>query len=158
MIDDAETQMLAEDGTADARERQEALSAFWDTVRRLPTYVRLIAALMSDPRVPHRVRVMVAAGGAYVVSPVDLIPGVIPVAGQLDDVYVALMATRQAMRMVPAHVAEEITWRYGIDESTIDGDLAAIRRLVRVGVTQGAAWILGQVNRLGTAVARRRSS
>jgi uncharacterized membrane protein YkvA (DUF1232 family) len=144
-----------------ARERREALAAFWEVVKRLPAYVRLIAALARDPRVPHRARAALAVAGAYAVSPIDLVPGIIPVAGQMDDVYVALTAIRQALRMTPPAVAAEHLRRYGLDATTLDDDLAAIRRLVRVGVTEGARWGRAQLSRLGRqigdAMARRRS-
>lgn len=132
-----------------ARERREALEAFWETVRRLPTYGRLVAAMARDPRVPNRARGMLVAGGAYLVSPIDLVPGIIPVAGQLDDVYVVLVAIRQALRMVPADVADAYLERYQLDTTTIDSDLATIRRLVRIGVTDGARWGWNQLGRLG---------
>ncbi len=132
-----------------ARERREALAAFWETVRRLPAYGRLVLAMVRDPRVPHRARGMLAVGGAYLVSPIDLVPGIIPVAGQIDDVYVVLMAIRQALRMVPADVADVYLERYQLDTDTIDSDLATIRRLVRIGVTDSARWGWKQLGRLG---------
>ena len=146
---------------ARSRERREALTRFWETVRRLPTYMRLVAALARDSRVPRRARGMLVAGGAYMVSPIDLVPGVIPVAGQIDDVYVVLMAIRQALRMTPADVADEYLERYQIDTTMIDSDLAAIRNLVRIGVSDGARWGWARLDRLGRrvgdVVARRRS-
>lgn len=144
-----------------AQERREALADFWVTVKRLPAYGRLVAAMVRDPRVPNRSRAMLAVGGAYMVSPVDLVPGIIPVAGQLDDMYVVLMAIRQALRMTPDAVGEEYLTRYELDIDTIDADLAAIRRLVRVGVVQGARWSMRQLDRagrwVGDALARARS-
>lgn len=150
MTTDAEGGSAAANARAEAR--REALADFWETVKRLPTYARLIAALVRDPRVPHRARAMLAVAGAYAISPIDLVPGIIPVAGQMDDVYVALMATRQALRMVPADVADDALRRYGLDDATIDGDLATIRRLVRIGVTDGARWGMGQLSRLGRGI------
>lgn len=150
-----------EDQDPRGRERREALEAFWVSVRRLPTYARLVAALARDPRVPNRARAMLAVGGAYMVSPIDLVPGIIPVAGQLDDMYVVLMTVRQALRMAPDEVARDYLDRYQLDEDVIDDDLAAIRRLVRVGVSQGARWSWTQLDRLGRRVGdmvtRRRS-
>lgn len=134
MADDAQQQ------NDRARERREALAAFWQVVKRLPAYGRLVAALARDRRVPTRARVFLAAGGMYLVSPIDLVPGIIPVAGQIDDLYIALTATRQALRAVPDEVAEEYITRYGLTNETIDDDLATIRRLVRIGVTDGARW------------------
>lgn len=148
-------------GDPRAQERREALAAFWETVKRLPAYARLTAALARDPRVPHSARALLAAGGVYMVSPVDLIPGIIPVAGQIDDMYVVLMAIRQALRTVPDEVAEEYLERYQLDVAMIDHDLGVIRRLVRIGVTDGARWSWSQLHRLGRRlagmVARRRS-
>jgi len=141
-------------GDARAQERREALAAFWETVRRLPAYARLSAALTRDPRVSNGARAMLVAGGAYLVSPIDLIPGIIPVVGQIDDVYVVLIAIRQALRTVPDEVAEDYLERYQLDVATIDDDLAAIRRLVRIGVTDGARWSWRQLDRLGRRMSR----
>lgn len=138
-----------------ARERREALADFWETVKRLPAYARLVAAMARDNRVPWRSRAMLVVGGAYLVSPLDLVPGIIPVAGQLDDLYVVLMALRQALRMTPDDVGAEYLERYGLDIGTIDGDLATIRTLVRVGVVHGARWSARQIDRAGRWVGDR---
>ena len=66
-------------------------------IRRLPRYARLAWALGRDPRVSRSRRLAVLAGAAYVISPVDLVPGFIPLAGQLDDLFVALGAIRLAL-------------------------------------------------------------
>lgn len=135
-----------------ALERREALSDFWITVKRLPAYVRLMVALTRDSRVPHPARAVLIAGGAYTISPIDLVPGIIPIAGQLDDVYVVLMTTRQALRMIPDEVAAEYLERYEVEVATVDRDLAAIRRLVRIGVADGARWSWSRLDRLGRRV------
>jgi len=146
---------------ARARERQEALADFWETLKRLPAYARLVATMARDERVPWSARAMLLFGGAYLVSPLDLVPGIIPVAGQLDDLYVVLAALKQALRMTPDEVATEYLERYELDTEVIDGDLAAIRTLVRVGVVHGARWSMRQVDRagrwVGDMVARARS-
>ncbi|MBA2759731.1 MAG: DUF1232 domain-containing protein [Chloroflexia bacterium] len=128
-----------------AQERREALRAFWTIVKRMPAYGRLVAAMAKDPGVPHRARAMLVVGGAYMVSPIDLVPGVIPVAGQLDDLYVLLMAIRQAVRMSPTDVADRHLARLDLERETLDDDLATIRRLVRVGLKSGAGWGWGRV-------------
>src|SRR4028119_221188 len=71
----------------------------WELIKRLPTYVRLSSAMARDSRVPGVAKATLALGGVYVVSPVDLIPGLIPVAGQLDDLYVMLTGIKQAVRL-----------------------------------------------------------
>src|SRR5262245_48389218 len=83
------------------------MERFWAAVRRLPRYVFLGTNLVRDDRVPLRVKAALAVGGAYVISPIDLVPGIIPVAGQLDDLVVLLIALRTAIRACPPGVAEE---------------------------------------------------
>lgn len=100
---------------------------FWAAVRRLPRYVFLGTNLVRDERVPRRVKATIAVGGVYVVSPLDLIPGIIPVAGQLDDLAVLLLALRAAIRACPPAVAEEHLRRAGLNETDFDTDLRAVR-------------------------------
>src|SRR5829696_1852993 len=73
------------------RERVGAL------VRRMPTYVRLSWRLGKDPLLSKARRAAVIGAAGYLASPVDLVPGVIPVLGQLDDIAVALAALRLAL-------------------------------------------------------------
>lgn len=107
------------------------LTNFWAALRRLPSYVRLAGALAADKRVPRRTKAILAFGGAYAVSPIDFIPGIIPVAGQLDDLYVLLTALQQAVRSAPAEVATAHLERAGLQRTDLDDDLAAVRALVR---------------------------
>ncbi len=111
-----------------------ALDPMWVLIRRLPKYARLSAAMARDPRVPAKSKAMLAAGGAYLVSPIDLVPGFIPVAGQLDDLYVVLAGLRQTMRLTPPEIVEEHFARVGLPTTIVDEDLAAIRSFVRRGV------------------------
>ncbi len=115
-----------------------SLPEFWETVKRLPRYVRLATALARDPRISRRTKGILLVGGAYAVSPIDLVPGVIPVAGQADDLYVLLTALQQAMRMSPEGVVQEHLTATGVTLEDIEADLANVRALVR----QGVAWSL----------------
>lgn len=119
---------LHEDG------EQPVLAAFWEVVKRTPAYARLIAAMSRDPDVPAQAKATLLVGGAYLVSPIDLIPGLIPIAGQIDDLYVVLTALQLAVRTSPPEVATRHLAAQGLDRDRIDHDLAIIRRLVRVGV------------------------
>lgn len=111
-----------------------ALGAFWEVVKRIPTYGRLIAAMSRDPEVPVQAKATLLVGGAYLISPVDLIPGLIPVAGQIDDLYVVLTALQLAIRSSPPDVAKRHLAAQGLHPDQIDHDLAVIRRLVREGL------------------------
>ncbi len=68
---------------------------------------RLSWALLRDRRVPVALKSIPLVALVYVVSPVDLIPDVIPILGQLDDLGVLMMALTTFNRMAPPDVVEE---------------------------------------------------
>ncbi len=59
-----------------------------DLMRLLPDLLRLLKRLAVDPEMPRRIRVGLFVVIAFVVSPIDVIPDVIPVIGFVDDVII----------------------------------------------------------------------
>jgi uncharacterized membrane protein YkvA (DUF1232 family) len=110
----------------EAAERTE-LERFWVALRRLPKYVKFAAGLARDRDVPARAKALLALGGAYTISPIDLVPGIIPVAGQLDDLFVLLISLRTAMRLCPREVAADHLERAGLNASDFDTDMQAAK-------------------------------
>lgn len=112
------------------------LGPYMHMVRRLPAYVRLASDLARDPEVPAVAKASLVAAGAYAVSPIDLVPSIIPVAGQLDDLAALLLAIRMAIRMTPKEVAIPHLERAGLTRENLDEDLSAVK---------GAAiWLAGK--------------
>jgi uncharacterized membrane protein YkvA (DUF1232 family) len=93
---------------------------------RLPKYARLAWRLARDDRLPRSRQAALIAGAAYLVSPIDLVPGIIPVAGQLDDAVAVLVAIRLALAGLPAADREATLARAGLDHGAIDEDLRTI--------------------------------
>ena len=52
----------------------------------------------------------------YLVSPVDLIPDVIPVIGLLDDVILVPLAIRWLLKHLPASIRDDIARRAGVSD------------------------------------------
>lgn len=67
-------------------------------LRLLPDVVRLLRRLVADPALPRRPRVVLALLLGYLLSPIDLIPDVVPVLGYADDVIIAAIAIRSVVR------------------------------------------------------------
>lgn len=107
------------------------LERFWVAIRRLPKYLKLAAYLARDGEVPKSAKAILAVGGVYTISPIDLVPGVIPVAGQLDDLFVLLLALRTATRACPPAVAAAHLERAGLSASDFDDDLSAAKDAAR---------------------------
>ena len=64
-------------------------------IRQLPQYLRLLGGLIADPRVAMIDKLLVAGAMAYIVMPIDLIPDFIPFFGEIDDVYLLVVALQR---------------------------------------------------------------
>ena len=96
---------------------------FGALLKRLPSYAKLSWALARDPRLSRARRAAVLAGAAYVLSPIDFVPGVIPVVGQLDDVAVAIGAIRFALAGLKPDARARALSAAGLAQADLDADL-----------------------------------
>ncbi|MCW2582304.1 MAG: uncharacterized protein JWQ53_1094 [Klenkia sp.] len=69
-----------------------------DAVRLVPDAVRLVRRLATDDSLPRGVRVRLWLLLGYLLSPIDLVPDVVPVLGHADDVVVVAWALRSVVR------------------------------------------------------------
>jgi uncharacterized membrane protein YkvA (DUF1232 family) len=101
-----------------------------DLVRRLPTYARLVWALLRDGRVPASQKLILAGIGAYLFFPIDLIPDFVPVLGQLDDLAVVLLGLDLFIRSAPADIVEEHLAKISQDKDQLRRDVATAEQLL----------------------------
>lgn len=102
-----------------ARPRGDRLA---ESLRLLPDLLRLVARLARDRGLPRGVRLRLWALLAYLASPLDLVPDVVPVLGYADDAVLVVLVLRTVVRRAgPAAVRRH--W-----PGTPDG-LAAVLRL-----------------------------
>lgn len=64
-------------------------------IRQLPQYVRLLTGLATDKRVSMVDKLLVLGAIAYIVMPIDLIPDFIPFFGEIDDLYILVLALQR---------------------------------------------------------------
>lgn len=108
------------------RTPQEAI----DLVRKLPSYIRLVWALLRDPRVPVTRKGLLVLLAAYIVNPIDLIPDFIPVLGQLDDIAVTLIVLDLFIRSAPKEVVDEHLARISRNQDDLRRDLEQAERVL----------------------------
>lgn len=101
-----------------------------DTVRKVPTYARLVWGLARDPRVPMQQKLVLGAVAAYLAFPIDIIPDFVPVIGELDDVAVLILGLDWFIRNAPADVVDEHMARIARHEDTLSKDLDAAGSLL----------------------------
>jgi uncharacterized membrane protein YkvA (DUF1232 family) len=64
-------------------------------IRLVPHYIRLLFGLFRDARVSRTDRLLALGALVYVVSPVDFIPDVIPFLGEVDDLFLVVLALQR---------------------------------------------------------------
>jgi uncharacterized membrane protein YkvA (DUF1232 family) len=64
-------------------------------IRQLPQYVRLLGGLVTDSRVSMIDKLLVVGAIGYIVMPIDLIPDFIPFFGEIDDVFLLVLALQR---------------------------------------------------------------
>ncbi len=126
-------------GRSESSKRQEkkaprrgARRKVTEVIEQLPHYAKLLAGLLTDRRVSAVNKAFVGIALVYLVLPFDFIPDFIPFLGQVDDIYLIMLALNRLVadagpRVLAAH------WT---------GSAAELRRLDIPGVIQAAAFFL----------------
>jgi uncharacterized membrane protein YkvA (DUF1232 family) len=109
--------------------RAVKLLAFLPVASRIPTYARLVTALVLDERMPPGRKAILAAAAGYLVVGRDLIPDAVPILGGIDDLVVVVLAVDLFLEGAPQDLLEEKLDELGIDRASFDRDIAQIRRL-----------------------------
>jgi uncharacterized membrane protein YkvA (DUF1232 family) len=97
---------------------------------RAPSYARLLWALATDSRVPASRKALLGLAGAYIVSPIDLVPEAIPIIGAIDDVAVMVLAIDVFLDGLPKDLVNEKLADLGMSPNELDQDLERVRRIV----------------------------
>jgi uncharacterized membrane protein YkvA (DUF1232 family) len=64
-------------------------------MKQLPAYLRLLGGLLTDRRVNYVDKLLVAGAMAYIALPLDFVPDFIPFIGEVDDVFVLVLALQR---------------------------------------------------------------
>ena len=82
----------------------------WDMVRfvsHLPNFARLFLRLLADHRVGIMTKALLIGAAIYAVSPLDFLPDMMPLLGQVDDLSLFAMACRAFIQLCPRPVIDE---------------------------------------------------
>ncbi len=68
---------------------------------------RLVYRLMMDRRVPLRVKLILPAALAYLISPFDVVHDIVPILGRIDDVLVLILSLAFFLGTAPRDIVME---------------------------------------------------
>jgi uncharacterized membrane protein YkvA (DUF1232 family) len=80
----------------------------WGIVAEIVRNARLVWRLLRDPRVPLPIKLIIpSVVGLYLLSPIDAMPDILPLLGQIDDIAVLLAGAALFIELCPRDVVEE---------------------------------------------------
>ena len=65
------------------------------TISEIPNFLKLLYGLLTDSRVNNVDKLVVAGAIAYILLPLDLVPDFIPFIGEVDDVFLLILALQR---------------------------------------------------------------
>ncbi len=104
-------------------ERKEARGFLHNVIYLIPNFLKMLFRLFKDARVPTAEKAFLIGAIAYVISPIDLIPDVIPFIGEVDDLYLVALTVLRLLNRTPADVIRQ-HWDGGGDIARIVGRIA----------------------------------
>jgi uncharacterized membrane protein YkvA (DUF1232 family) len=114
-----------------------------DWARRIRRDVHALYLASRDPRVPWYAKALAMAVAAYALSPIDLIPDVIPVLGYLDDLVIVPLGIVLAIRLIPPDVmAEHRARAAAAADRPVSRIAAAAIVAVWIGGSAVVAWLI----------------
>ena len=86
-----------ESATAEPAEapRTGAKRTVMGTMKELPNFLRLLGGLLTDLRVSMTDKLLVAGAVAYILLPMDFIPDFVPFLGEVDDIFLLVIALQR---------------------------------------------------------------
>jgi len=112
--------------------RAGAKQTIVSTMKQLPNFLRLLGGLLTDRRVSNTDKLLVAGAIGYVLLPMDLIPDSIPFLGEIDDLFLLVLALQRLIANAGRAVIED-HWM---------GDPGSLRTLDLERVLVAAAFFL----------------
>ena len=96
-----------DDGPSVSSPRAGAKRTLMSTVKDLPNFLRLLGGLLTDRRVSNTDKLLVAGAIAYIVMPMDFIPDYIPFLGEIDDLFVLVLALQRLIANAGRNVIQD---------------------------------------------------
>ena len=120
----------------------KALDRLRAAARRLKRDVVAVFFAGRDARTPWLARLVALAVASYALSPIDLIPDIIPVLGLLDDLVLVPLGITLALRLVPPAVMAEARLRAEALAARPTSRAAAVAIVVVWGLIAAASAVL----------------
>lgn len=105
--------------------KREAKGRMGNFLMFLPNMVILLGRLLKDSRVSNAEKALFLGAIVYVISPIDLIPDMLPFIGQVDDIYMVALTLMRLINRTDERVVRE-HWSGGGDIVSLSDSIAKL--------------------------------
>lgn len=95
-------------------------------LQELWTQIKLVYYLLRDRDVPIYLKALPFAGLVYILFPIDFLPDVIPVLGQLDDLTVLIVGLKVFIEMAPVDIVTRYMDQMLGKAKVVEGEASAV--------------------------------
>ena len=81
------------------------LGALWWKFKK---EIMMVWAMLRNPAAPSLAKLVALLAAVYIISPVDLVPDVIPILGWIDDGVVSILLFKLAFKLLPKEMYESL--------------------------------------------------
>lgn len=103
----------------------------FSVIEKLPAYSKLLFRLYKSSGISRRHKLTLSMGIAYSLSPIDLIPGIIPVAGQLDNLLIMLRCLDKVLDKADPEVTGQYLKEAGITKEEIKENIKLVSKTLK---------------------------
>jgi uncharacterized membrane protein YkvA (DUF1232 family) len=75
---------------------------------KFKTEILMVWAMLRNPATPAISKIVALLAAVYIISPVDLVPDVIPVLGWIDDGVVSMLLFKLAFKLLPKEMYDSL--------------------------------------------------
>jgi len=85
-----------------------------------PDFVHLMIKLLLDREIPTRYKTIIVFAMSYLLSPLDVVPDIIPVAGLIDDLLVSVIILNRIINTEDQFVINKIKYHWAGEEDVLE--------------------------------------
>ena len=75
---------------------------------KFKTEILMVWAMLRNPAAPAVSKIVALLAAVYIISPVDLVPDVIPILGWIDDGVISILLFKLAFKLLPKEMYESL--------------------------------------------------
>ncbi len=80
----------------------------------------MLWAMLRNPAAPGLAKLVALLAAVYIISPVDLVPDVIPILGWIDDGVISILLFKLAFKLLPKEMYESLKAQFEKKDGKVD--------------------------------------